>query len=107
MLFQSEAPPSYTRGPSRNGNWCDMQAKTVRKEQMQGGESRSYGEEHAADRLCLGGCNRMFWSEGPWNRSCPKCAEKNLKLSRREASRGSSPRCESAVLLQAELIDDR
>lgn len=24
-------------------------------------------------RLCLGGCNKLFWSEGIWNRVCLVC----------------------------------
>jgi hypothetical protein len=39
--------------------------------------------EHAALRRCLGGCGRRFDSEGPWNRICPDCAEKQTALPRR------------------------
>jgi len=35
------------------------------------------GGPHVAMRLCLS-CSRLFLSEGPWNRICPNCAERNL-----------------------------
>jgi hypothetical protein len=34
------------------------------------------GGPHVAPRVCLA-CNRPFLSEGPWNRICPRCAERN------------------------------
>jgi hypothetical protein len=27
-------------------------------------------------RLCLGGCDKMFLSEGNWHRVCPKCLDR-------------------------------
>ena len=33
-------------------------------------------------RSCLS-CNKMFLSEGPWNRICPNCSERNASVSAR------------------------
>jgi len=35
------------------------------------------GGPGVAQRTCLS-CSRLFLSEGPWNRICPHCAERNL-----------------------------
>ncbi len=35
------------------------------------------GGPHVAVRLCLS-CDRPFMSEGPWNRICPNCSERNV-----------------------------
>lgn len=35
------------------------------------------GGPHVATRVCLS-CNRFFLSEGPWNRICPNCTERNV-----------------------------
>jgi hypothetical protein len=32
---------------------------------------------YVAQRRCIGGCERMFLSEGPWNRICPHCDDRN------------------------------
>ena len=34
-----------------------------------------------APRECLS-CDRTFLSEGPWNRTCPRCAERNADVPR-------------------------
>jgi hypothetical protein len=36
-------------------------------------------------RLCLGGCDKLFMSEGPWNRRCTKCRGKDARLSKQES----------------------
>lgn len=45
---------------------------------------------HAAQRTCIGGCNKMFLSEGPWNRICPKCAARNEEVNARHARLSST-----------------
>jgi len=35
------------------------------------------GGPHVARRYCLA-CNKPFLSEGPWNRICPHCSERNV-----------------------------
>jgi hypothetical protein len=45
---------------------------------------QTLADHRPAQRLCLGGCARMFASAGPGNRVCPKCAKAGLSLSRRE-----------------------
>ena len=42
-----------------------------------GGRQRRKDNPDAAMRLCLGHCGEQFWSEGPWNRICPKCARRS------------------------------
>ncbi len=41
----------------------------------------------AAKRKCNGGtsrkCEGMFMSEGPWNRICPRCSERNSMVAPR------------------------
>jgi hypothetical protein len=37
------------------------------------------GGPHVSARICLS-CNRAFLSEGPWNRICPRCSERNVSL---------------------------
>jgi hypothetical protein len=37
------------------------------------------GGEEVATRLCLS-CNQEFLSEGPWNRICPRCSERNVAV---------------------------
>lgn len=35
-------------------------------------------------RKCIGGCEKMFWSEGNDNRICPKCDKENTKEAEKE-----------------------
>ena len=35
------------------------------------------GGPHVGERLCLA-CGHSFLSEGPWNRICPHCSERNV-----------------------------
>lgn len=35
------------------------------------------GGPHVASRICLA-CGQPFLSEGPWNRICPHCSERNV-----------------------------
>jgi len=35
------------------------------------------GGPEVATRICLS-CDRAFLSEGPWNRICPHCSERNV-----------------------------
>ena len=35
------------------------------------------GGPQVAARICLS-CDRPFLSEGPWNRICPRCGERNV-----------------------------
>jgi len=35
-------------------------------------------------RVCLS-CDRPFLSEGPWNRICPRCSERNVVVPPRAA----------------------
>jgi len=37
------------------------------------------GGPHVGPRICLS-CDRVFLSEGPWNRICPRCSERNVSL---------------------------
>ncbi|NQT51313.1 hypothetical protein HQ576_04650 [bacterium] len=39
----------------------------------------SAGGHQVGTRVCLS-CNRRFLSEGPWNRICPHCSERNLTV---------------------------
>jgi predicted nucleic acid-binding Zn ribbon protein len=43
------------------------------------------GGDHVATRVCLS-CNRRFLSEGPWNRICPFCSERNVATPPRAAA---------------------
>jgi len=43
------------------------------------------GGDHVATRLCLA-CGRRFLSEGPWNRICPHCSERNVATPPRAAA---------------------
>ena len=69
---------------------------------MQGGETRTFGEQHKLRRNCLGGCGKQFNSEGPWNRICTKCELRNQKLSAREASNGISLQRNLVATMQGE-----
>ena len=37
----------------------------------------AHGGPQVAVRICLS-CDRPFLSEGPWNRICPRCGERNV-----------------------------
>ena len=37
------------------------------------------GGDQVGTRTCLS-CNRPFLSEGPWNRICPQCGERNVAI---------------------------
>jgi hypothetical protein len=37
------------------------------------------GGNQVATRLCLS-CERLFLSEGPWNRICPQCSERHIAV---------------------------
>jgi hypothetical protein len=37
------------------------------------------GGNQVGMRLCLS-CDRFFLSEGPWNRICPQCSERNIAV---------------------------
>jgi hypothetical protein len=37
------------------------------------------GGPHVRPRICLS-CNKSFLSEGPWNRICPRCSERNVAV---------------------------
>ena len=50
------------------------------------------GGPHVAARLCLS-CDRSFLSEGPWNRICPRCGERNVSLPPRASAAHSGFTC--------------
>ena len=54
-------------------------------------EQGSLGAKFMAMRRCLGGCEELFDSNGPWNRICARSEVRNAKLSKREASAGVGP----------------
>jgi hypothetical protein len=43
------------------------------------------GGPQVAVRICLS-CEGSFLSEGPWNRICPRCAERNVACPPRAAA---------------------
>jgi hypothetical protein len=43
------------------------------------------GGPHVGPRICLS-CDHSFLSEGPWNRICPRCGERNVSLPPRATS---------------------
>ena len=46
---------------------------------------RAKGGPEVGRRICLA-CNRTFLSEGPWNRICPRCSERNVATPPRAAA---------------------
>lgn len=61
---------------------------------MRTSSNRAFGDSFKGERRCLGGCGKLFPSDGPWHRICPGCDPRNRRLSRREASRGCAARYE-------------
>jgi len=47
------------------------------------------GGPNVGARICLS-CDRSFLSEGPWNRICPRCSERNVALPPRASASHAS-----------------
>ncbi len=47
------------------------------------------GGPHVAPRICLS-CDKTFLSEGPWNRICPRCSERNVAVPPRASASRSN-----------------
>ena len=58
--------------------------------------SKTTPNSKAKPRICLS-CDKTFLSEGPWNRICPRCSERNASL---------PPRAKPTHLKGLELEDD-
>lgn len=68
---------------SRRKYCCDRCARIVNRDSAVARARRrqaaiaAKGGDKVATRVCLS-CSRSFLSEGPWNRICPRCAERNV-----------------------------
>lgn len=70
--------------PEGRRKYCsDRCARIVNRDSAAARARRRYaalaarGGKHVGMRNCLA-CNQPFLSEGPWNRICPRCSERNV-----------------------------
>jgi hypothetical protein len=84
-----QRPGCNNKIPSGRRKYCSSEcSKTMnrRTAAMRADEAykNSIKFRHAkvAVRTCLS-CNKRFLSEGPWNRICPNCSERNASVSAR------------------------
>ncbi len=74
--------------PRGRGTYCSEQCyHKAQQEQERKRKEREAQDEPQVDdtlkpafRLCLGGCEEPFLSEGPWHRICPRCRERQDPL---------------------------
>ncbi len=74
--------------PGRRKYCSDRCARIVNRDSAEARARRraaailAKGGREVRKRLCLG-CGRYFLSEGPWNRICPRCSERNMSAAPR------------------------